>query len=122
MLYQTIKITVEIVYFKSKLLSNIKMPRLSQEVRNQAIGMIRAGMTIRGVARILNVNKNTVARLVQRHRVSGSVTDHPRSGRPRVTTAAQDQYLRTRHLRYDFVTYYSEIIQQKVKRVGLNKV
>ena len=33
------------------------MPRLSQEVRNQAIGMIRAGMTMRDVARLLNVNK-----------------------------------------------------------------
>ena len=40
--------------------------------------MIRAGMTMRDVARILNVNKNTVDRLVQRHRVSGSVTDRPR--------------------------------------------
>ena len=40
--------------------------------------MIRAGMTMRDVARILKyVNKNTVDRLVQRHRVSGSVTDRP---------------------------------------------
>ena len=80
------------------------MPRLSQEARNQAIGMIRAGMTMRAVAGLFNVDKNTVDRLVQRHRVSGSVTDRPRSGRPRVTTPAQDQYLRTRHLRYAFVT------------------
>ena len=53
------------------------MPRLSQEVRNQAIWMIIATMTMRDVAQILNVNKNTVDRLVQRHRVSGSVNDRP---------------------------------------------
>ena len=40
------------------------MPRLSQDIRNQALGMIRAGMTVRGVAGQLNVNKNTVDRIV----------------------------------------------------------
>ena len=44
------------------------MPRLSQDIRNQAKGMIRAGMTVRGDAGQLNVNKNTVDRIVQRHR------------------------------------------------------
>ena len=58
MLSQTNKITYEIAAFKNIRLSNyIKMPRLSQEVRNQAIGMIRAGTTMRDVARLSNVNK-----------------------------------------------------------------
>ena len=38
--------------------------RLSQDIRNQAIDMIRAEMTVRGVAGQLNVNKNTVDRIV----------------------------------------------------------
>ena len=42
------------------------MPRLSLDIRNQALGMIRAGMTVRGVAAQLNVDKNTerVRRLI----------------------------------------------------------
>ena len=55
MLSQTNKITYEIAAFKNiRLQNHIKMPRLSREVRNQAIGMIRAGMTMRDVAWILN--------------------------------------------------------------------
>ena len=96
------------------------MPRLSQDIRNQALGMIRAGMTVRGVAAQLNVDKNTVQRLVQRHRANGSVSDRPRSGRPRVTTAAQDQYLRTSHLRHDLVfllfrDYKTNVYNSKLK-------
>ena len=47
---------------KNYRLSSIEIARLNQDVGNQAIGMIRAGMTMRGVGRIVNVlvNKNTM--------------------------------------------------------------
>ena len=42
---------------------------------------------------------STVRRLRQRDRETGQTADHPRSGRPRVTTPAQDPNIRTSHLR-----------------------
>ena len=40
-----------------------------------------------------------VRRLRQRYRETGWTADRPCSGRPRVTTLAQDRYIRTSHLR-----------------------
>ena len=37
--------------------------------------------------------------LRQRYRETGQTADRPRCGRPRVTTPAQDRYIRTPHLR-----------------------
>jgi hypothetical protein len=51
------------------------------------------------VARAINCNVRTVRRLRQRDRETGRTADHPRSGRPRATTPAQDRYIRTSHLR-----------------------
>ena len=50
------------------------------------------------VARAKNCNVCTVIRLRQRYRETGQTADHPHSGRPRVTTPAQDRYIRTSHL------------------------
>ena len=62
------------------------MPRLSRDVRNQAIGMIAAGMSVNAVAGRLNVHRNTVGRLLGRYRRTGIVADAQHPGRPRVTT------------------------------------
>ena len=51
------------------------------------------------VARAINCNVRTVRRLRQGYRETGRTADCPRSGRPRVTTPAQDWYIRTSHLR-----------------------
>ncbi|CDQ91842.1 unnamed protein product [Oncorhynchus mykiss] len=51
------------------------------------------------VARAINCNVCTVRRLRQRYRETGWTADRPHSGRPRVTTPAQDRYIRTSHLR-----------------------
>ena len=40
---------------------------------------------------------------------SGSTTDAPRSGRPRVTTPAQDRFIRLRHLRNRFLSAQSTV-------------
>ncbi len=75
------------------------MPRLSQVERDQAIGMLTAGMTQAEVARRLGCHCCTIARLRQRYRQTGVTRDRPRSGQPRVTTVAQDRRIRTMHLR-----------------------
>ena len=45
------------------------------------------------------MSPSTITRLWDRFQQQGSTRDRPRSGRPRVTTAAQDRYIRVRHLR-----------------------
>lgn len=78
------------------------MPRLSQPERDRALGMLQAGRSTRVVARAFNVHNATIVRLAQRFRTTGSSSDLARSGRPRVTTAAQDRANRLTHLRDRF--------------------
>ncbi|XP_067664519.1 uncharacterized protein [Haliotis asinina] len=74
------------------------MPRLNEAQRNDAIGRLEAGETRSDVAMFFNVPPSTISRLWERYQQHGSTRDLPRSGRPRVTTAAQDRYIRLQHL------------------------
>ena len=75
------------------------MPRLNNDERNQAIEMLNAGMSATFVSRHFGYIGKTIERLRGRFRVTGNVADRPRSGRPRVTTAADDRYIVLQHLR-----------------------
>ena len=56
------------------------------------------------VAQQFGVHRTTIERLKRRKERTGSVKDFERSGRPRVTTAAEDRAIRTSHLRRRFQT------------------
>ena len=75
------------------------MPRVPAHLREHALGMLQGGMRTADVAREINCDIRTVRCLRQRYRETGQTADRPRSGRPRVTTPAQDRYIRTSHLR-----------------------
>ncbi|XP_019944313.2 uncharacterized protein [Paralichthys olivaceus] len=75
------------------------MPRVPAHLRERALGMLQGGMRTADLARAINCHVRTVRRLRQRYRETGRTADHPRSGRPRVTTPAQDRYIRISHLR-----------------------
>lgn len=79
------------------------MPRLNQNERMLALGMVEGGIHPNEVARRVRVTPATIYRLISRYRVTGSAADRPRSGRPRVTTPAQDRHIRTSHLRDRFL-------------------
>uniref|UniRef100_A0A8K9XJ96 Tc1-like transposase DDE domain-containing protein n=1 Tax=Oncorhynchus mykiss TaxID=8022 RepID=A0A8K9XJ96_ONCMY len=74
------------------------MPRVPAHLRERALSMLQGGMRTADVARAINCNVRAVRRLRQRYRETGRTADHPRSGRPRVTTPAQDRYIQTSHL------------------------
>ena len=76
-----------------------KMPRVPAHLREHALSMLQGGMRTADVARTMNCNVRTVRLLRQCYRETGRTADLPRSGRPRVTTPAQDWYIRTSHLR-----------------------
>ena len=73
------------------------MPRLNNDERNQAIGMLNAGMSATVVLQHFGCTRKTIERL--RRPFTGNVADRPRSGRSRVTTTADDQYIVLQHLR-----------------------
>ena len=79
------------------------MTRLNNNERNKAIGMLNAGTSATILSRYFGCTRKIIERLRRRFRVTGNVADRPRSGKPRVTTAADDrcivlQYLRNRRL------------------------
>ena len=67
------------------------MPRLNSDERKQAIGMLNAGVSATVVSWRFGCTRRTIERLRRRFRVKGNVSDRPRSGMPRVTTAADDR-------------------------------
>ena len=85
------------------------MPPLRAAARENAIGHLQAGQRQTDVAHALNVSQSTISRLWNRFRQSGSTADAPRSGRPRVTTPAQDRFIRLRHLRNRFLSAQSTV-------------
>ena len=82
------------------------MHRVPAHLRERALGMLQGGMRTADVARARNCNVRNMRRRRQRYRETGRTADRPRSGRPRVTTPAQDRYIRTSHLqaRYRMAT------------------
>ena len=80
------------------------MPRLTENERLRIIGMLEAGMTQNDIAQRFNVHRNTIQSLARRYRQYGTTRDRPRSGRPRVTSHQQDNYIRLTHLRNRFQT------------------
>lgn len=75
------------------------MPRLNQDQRNQAVGMLNAGQTVSAVSRAFGCTRRTITLLIRRFRQTGSVQDRVRTGRPRKTTARDDRYIALTHLR-----------------------
>ena len=75
------------------------MPTLNNDEQNQATGMLYAGMSATVVSQHFGCTRKTIERLRRRLRVTGNVADRSRSGRPRVTTAADDRYIVLQHLR-----------------------
>ena len=68
----------------------------------QAVGMLQAGQVQRTVSRHFNVSQSVISRLWNRFRQTGNVSERPRSGRPRSTTARQDRYMSLMARRHRF--------------------
>lgn len=83
------------------------MPRLTAAERERAVGMSQVGASNSHIARTLGCTRQTIIRLLRRVNQTGQTSDRPRSGRPRVTTPAEDRYIRTLHLRNRFLTMAS---------------
>ena len=80
------------------------MPRIPENLRERALGMLGAGCTTAEVAAPVGASVQSIRSLRRRFAQTGSTRDLPRSGRPRVTSRAQDRYILNQHLRDRFRT------------------
>lgn len=80
------------------------MPRLSENGRHRALGLLEGGLSIRQVARRMGCSPPTIMNLRRRFNETQSVRDRARPGRERVTTEAEDRYIVMQHLRDRFQT------------------
>ena len=81
----------------------LTVPRVSKHLRNQAIGLREAGVSKIDVACRLNCHVSTITRLQNRYNTFGSVSDRPKSGRPRLTTRRKNVNMRVSHLQNRFL-------------------
>ena len=72
---------------------------ISLERRNKIIGMVAAGTKLKRVSTYFKVHMTSVSRIVSLHRRTGGVVPGQSSGRPRITTPAQDWFIVNAHLR-----------------------
>ena len=73
--------------------------QLSKEKRVAIITLTNEGQSVRKIAKTLNVSPSAVAKTIKRYNETGSHEDRPRKGRPRVTSAAEDKFIRVTSLR-----------------------
>ena len=68
--------------------------QLSKEKRQSIITLRQEGQSIRKISRILNVSSSAVTKTIKPYDETGSYEDRPRTGRPRVTSDAEDKLIR----------------------------
>ena len=80
--------------------------KLSDQNRARAVGYVgggggyvESGRSVRTVATTFHASSATITNLMRRWRETGEVKDRPRSGRPRTTTAVEDQQIHVLTLR-----------------------
>ena len=78
------------------------MPRLSEYEPSCAIGMLKTGVCVSGVARYHNCHPSTIQCLRDRYQATGTVKDRRRSGQTRMATGVNSQLTSIVHRRYPF--------------------
>ena len=85
-------------------LGKSSMPRIPKHLRERPIGMLETGASMEEVSLQVGSSVQALRSLKRRFVQTGITEDLPRSGRPRVTTPAQDHYILNQHLRNRFLT------------------
>ena len=94
---KTLKKNIIIIIFFFSVFFIFDMPRIPQNLRKRATGMLNAGVTMNAVAMNTGCPTRAVRHLRQRFQETGRTEDRPCSGRPCVTTRGQDRYNRNIH-------------------------
>ena len=84
--------------------------------------MLQANMNVTAVARTLGCKRLAIHRLRRCFQMTGSTKDRPRSGRPKVTSPADDRFIRLRHLRDRFLPATSSTNVVQGRRVSARTI
>ena len=68
--------------------------QIRKEKRQSIITLRHEGQSIWKISRTLNVSSSAAAKTLKRYDETGSHEDRHRKGRPRVTSAAEDKFIR----------------------------
>ena len=71
-----------------------KTAQISKEKRQSIITLRHAGQSMGKMSRTLNVSSSAVAKTIKHYDETGSHEDRHRKGRPRVTSAAEDKFIK----------------------------
>jgi transposase len=88
-------------------------PNLSITQRNQIIGMLNSGATVKEVAKAYGRNDRSIRKLRLKYYQTGTVEDKPRSGRPPILSLHQKKII-YRKVRAAPKIEYSELSQAAV--------
>jgi transposase len=75
------------------------MARTAQISKEKQPSLRHEGQSIRNISRTLNISSSTVPKTIKRCDETGFHEDRHRKGRPRVTSAAEDKYIRVTSFR-----------------------
>jgi transposase len=73
--------------------------QISKEKRQSSITLRLEGQSMWKISRTFKVSSSTVAKTIKLYDETGAHDDHHRKGRPRVTSAAEDKFIRVTSLR-----------------------
>uniref|UniRef100_A0A096M621 Transposase Tc1-like domain-containing protein n=1 Tax=Poecilia formosa TaxID=48698 RepID=A0A096M621_POEFO len=76
-----------------------RQKQLSKEKRVAIITLRNEGQSVRKIGKTLKVSPSAVAKTIKHYKETGSHEDRPRKGRPGVTSAAEDKFIRVTSLR-----------------------
>ena len=68
--------------------------QISKEKQQSIITLRQEGQSILTISRTLNVSSSAVAKTIKRYDETGTQEDRHRKGRPRLTSAAEDKFIR----------------------------
>ena len=68
--------------------------QISKEKRQLTITLRHEGQSIQNISRTLKVSSSAVAKIIKRYDETGSHEDRHRKGRPRVSSAAEDTFIK----------------------------
>ena len=77
----------------------VRTAQIIKEKRQSIITLRHEDQSIRNISRTFKVSSSAVAKTMKRYDETGSHEDRHRIGRPRVTSAAEDMFIRVTSLR-----------------------
>eukprot|EP00456_Euglypha_rotunda_P091382 TRINITY_DN9600_c0_g1_i1.p1 TRINITY_DN9600_c0_g1~~TRINITY_DN9600_c0_g1_i1.p1 ORF type:complete len:204 (+),score=8.08 TRINITY_DN9600_c0_g1_i1:205-816(+) len=78
--------------------------RLSDPEKGEIIAYIKLGMGNKQIARLMHRAPSTIRECRKKYEETKKIEDSPRSGRPRITTAAEDRALKFKSLKNRWLT------------------